>query len=142
MREIGPLTSEIEVVAQHGDDTWAVRFDDESIVTVEWVESPSRWVLSAILGRPVCERKIEIYEALLSYNSLVNGTGWLGRQRAAVVRQDTVVLIHELHAEQLTLAQLRDALLAFTDGAGDWRSFIADPADPNFRAPLAAPLLA
>ena len=127
MKEIGPLTSEIDVIAQNGDSTWAVRFDDDSIVTVEWVQSPSRWVLSAVLGRPVKERKIEIYEALLSYDSLANEAGGMRCQRATLVEQDTVVLIHELNAQQLTLAELRDALLDFTDAAGDWRSFIADP---------------
>ena len=46
MEEIGPDMAEIEAVIQSEDKNWAIQFEDQSIIMLEWAERPDRIVLS------------------------------------------------------------------------------------------------
>jgi len=45
MEEIGPAMAEIEAVIQSEDKNWAIQFEDQSIIMLEWAERPDRIVL-------------------------------------------------------------------------------------------------
>jgi hypothetical protein len=52
MEEIGPAMAEIEAVIQSEDKNWAIQFEDQSIIMLEWAERPDRIVISSMLGIP------------------------------------------------------------------------------------------
>jgi hypothetical protein len=52
MEEIGPAMAEIEAVIQSEEKNWAIQFEDQSIIMLEWAERPDRIVLSSMLGIP------------------------------------------------------------------------------------------
>ena len=70
MEEIGPDMAEIEAVIQSEDKNWAIQFEDQSIIMLEWAERPDRVVLSSMLGIPSVAMQLSVYEALLCYNLL------------------------------------------------------------------------
>ncbi len=70
MEEIGPAMAEIEAVIQSEDKNWAIQFEDQSIIMLEWAERPDRIVLSSMLGIPSETMQLSVYEALLCYNLL------------------------------------------------------------------------
>ena len=52
MEEIGPSMPDIEAVIQSENTNWAIQFEDQSIVMLEWAEQPERVVLTTLLGTP------------------------------------------------------------------------------------------
>ena len=75
MEEVGPEVSDIETVIQNEDRDWAIQFEDQTIVTLEWADNPDKVVLSTILGKPTKKNQLSVYETLLCYNLLWRDTG-------------------------------------------------------------------
>jgi hypothetical protein len=65
MEEIGPNMPDIEAVIQSEEKNWAIQFEDQSIVMLEWADQPDRVVLSAMLGAPSEKMQLSVYETLL-----------------------------------------------------------------------------
>ena len=74
MEEIGPSMPEIEAVIQNEEKNWAIQFEDQSIITLEWSEKPERVVLTSLLGIPSESMQLSVYETLLCYNLLWKDT--------------------------------------------------------------------
>jgi len=126
MQELGPHTPIVDAVVQHGEKTWAVQFDDESIVLVEWDGEPERLIFSTDLGDAAEERRIEVYQLLLSYNLLWRESG--GLKTALGGPDGGAMLLYEWRSEQATLMEMQTALDNFNRIAAMWRNYIANGA--------------
>jgi hypothetical protein len=127
MEEIGPSMSEIEAVIQSEEKNWAIQFDDQSIVMLEWSESPDRIVLSAMLGTASESMQLSVYETLLCYNLLWKDTG--GVKMALSGPGGELVLLYELFASNLSLNELQTVLANFVSIAQVWSVYVTGESD-------------
>ncbi len=122
MEEIGPSMPEIEAVIQSEDKNWAIQFDDQSIVMLEWATQPDRVVLTAMLGTPSDAMQLSVYETLLCYNLLWKDTG--GVKMALSGPGGELVLLYEMFVANLTLHDLQVVLTNFVSIAQVWGTYV------------------
>lgn len=122
MEEIGPVMPSIEAVIQSEEKNWAIQFDDQSIVMLEWAEKPDRVVLTAMLGTPSESMQMSVYETLLCYNLLWKDTG--GVKMALSGPGGELILLYELFSTDLTLNELQTVLANFVSIAQVWSVYV------------------
>jgi hypothetical protein len=136
MEEIGPAMPEIDAVIQSEEENWAIQFEDQSIITLEWALKPDRVVLSTILGIPSESMQLTVYETLLCYNLLWKDTG--GVKMALAGPNGELMLLYELYMSDLTLNDMQTVLRNFVSIGQVWSVFVAGEEDPA--AVLPAPI--
>ena len=122
MEEIGPAMAEIEAVIQSEDKNWAIQFEDQSIIMLEWAEHPDRIVLSSMLGIPSETMQLSVYEALLCYNLLWKDTG--GVKMALAGPGGDLMLLYELYVDQLMLNELQVVISNFSSISHVWSVYV------------------
>ena len=122
MEEIGPSIPDIEAVIQSEDKNWAIQFEDQSIVMLEWAEQPDRVVLTTLLGTPSESMQLSVYETLLCYNLLWKDTG--GVKMALSGPGGELVLLYEMFASSLNLADMQVVLTNFLSIAQVWGTYV------------------
>ncbi len=122
MEEIGPAMPEIEAVIQSEEKNWAIQFEDQSIVMLEWAENPDRVVLTAMLGIPSESMQLSVYETLLCYNLLWKDTG--GVKMALSRPGGELVLLYELFASSLNRNELQTVLINFVSISQVWGVYV------------------
>jgi hypothetical protein len=127
MNEIGPSMQEIESVIQSEERNWAIQFEDQSIVMLEWAEKPDRIVLSAMLGIPSESMQLSVYETLLCYNLLWKDTG--GVKMALAGPNGELILLYELFVSELNLNELQTVLTNFVNIAQVWTIYVTGESD-------------
>jgi len=134
MQELGPQTPTIDAVVQHEEGSWAMQFDDASIVLAECGEEPERLVLSTELGMPAPGRRLEACQLMLSYNLLWQENG--GLTTALGGPRGGALLLGEWHSAEPGLAALQQRLEHFCRVAAAWRAYIAhdDSSEASFPA--------
>ncbi len=134
MEEIGPAMPEIEAVIQSEEKNWAIQFEDQSIVMLEWAENPDRVVLTAMLGIPSESMQLSVYETLLCYNLLWKDTG--GVKMALSGPGGELVLLYELFASNLNRSELQTVLINFVSISHVWGVYVTgEGAQPAGRLP-------
>ncbi len=122
MEEIGPSMPEIEAVIQSENTNWAIQFEEQSIVMLEWAEQPDRVVLTTLLGTPSESMQLSVYETLLCYNLLWKDTG--GVKMALSGPGGELVLLYELFAPNLNLSEMQVVLTNFLNIAQVWSVYV------------------
>lgn len=122
MEEIGPVMPSIEAVIQSEEKNWAIQFDDQSIVMLEWADKPDRVVLTSMLGSPTESMQLSVYETLLCYNLLWKDTG--GVKMALSGPGGELILLYELFSTDLTLNELQTVLTNFVSIAQVWSVYV------------------
>ncbi len=122
MEEVGPEVSDIETVIQNEDRDWAIQFEDQTIVTLEWADNPDKVVLSTILGKPTQKNQLSVYETLPCYNLLWRDTG--GVKMALGGPEGVILLIYEMYMQETNLNEFKTVLLNFLNIAKVWEVFI------------------
>jgi hypothetical protein len=122
VEELGPANPDIASVVQYDEAEWAVAFDEQNIVSLEWDEPSARLVFTADLGRPIEDRRLEVAEAALDINTLWRDHGgvWIGRSGA----EGEMLLMYALSAVDLTLEQLQTVVDNFAVKARVWRDYV------------------
>lgn len=123
MNELGPVTPGVEQIVQHVDGSWVLALDDGAAVHAEWFDQPSRLVLSSIVESMPDVDRMQLHEALLSYNLLQHETGGItmGLGGTNVVQQLDFLL------QDRTLADFQEALARFDCSAALWRFIVKTP---------------
>jgi hypothetical protein len=124
MEALGPSDEEIAAITQNGDDQWAVAFDEDTIVLLDFVEDQAKLVLSIDLGRPAPASRAAVYETMLNYNTLWPETG--GVKMGLGGSDGELVQMFELNAADLDGERLRTVLEGFILKARMWRGFVAE----------------
>lgn len=127
MEEIGPAMPEIDAVIQSEQENWAIQFEDQTIVTLEWAEKPDRVVLSAMLGIPSESMQLSVYETLLCYNLLWKDTG--GVKMALAGPNGELMLLYELYVSDLMLNEMQTVLSNFVSIAQVWSVYVTGEED-------------
>jgi hypothetical protein len=120
--EIAPLSDQLRNIAQMGEGAWALGFDDETVVMMEWAQHPERVVLSATIGKPPAEREAEVFETALSYTALWQESG--GAKVAKGGAEGELILIRELHPELEQGWELLPVLEHFSNVAAWWQQYV------------------
>ena len=136
LQDIGPQSADIVSVVQDDTHTWAIGFQDESVVQVHWLENPGRLELTAAVTQlpPLAPR--EVLEGLLMFNLLSPHNG--GTRMALSAPDRTLHLMRDLPPEGLGLHALGDALRTLASMAQHWREALA--AQPAQSFPQSATL--
>lgn len=127
MEEIGPAMPEIDAVIQSEDENWAIQFEDQTIVTLEWAEKPDRVVLSTMLGIPSESMQLSVYETLLCYNLLWKDTG--GVKMALAGPNGELMLLYELYISDLMLNDMQTVLSNFVSIGQVWSVYVSGEED-------------
>jgi hypothetical protein len=89
---------------------------------LEWTEHPDRIVLSSMLGIPSETMQLSVYEALLCYNLLWKDTG--GVKMALAGPGGDLMLLYELHVDQLMLNDLQIVISNFSSISHVWSVYV------------------
>jgi hypothetical protein len=123
---VAPQSDHIVSIAQVDDATWALGFEDDTVVMMEWARDPGRVVLSATIGTPADGREVEVFETALSYTALWQDSG--GARVAKGGAQGELILIRELHPQPESDLELLPALEHFSNVAAWWQHYVGtDP---------------
>jgi hypothetical protein len=122
LQELGAEMAELEAILPHEEGHWTVQFDDGAAVLMEWLDRPSRLILSAALGKVSAPMQMAVYETMLSYNLLWRETG--GVKAALNGPHGELMLLFELHAEQLDVDMLRTVLENFAGLVHVWSTYV------------------
>lgn len=119
LQDLGPRCADVAAVVQDGASAWTVRFRDDSLVRLGWMDKPPRLELLAPVIRlaPLVDR--EVLEGLLMFNLLSADSG--GARMALSASDRSLHLMRDLPPESLHLDGLRDALRALAGLAAHWR---------------------
>lgn len=126
--ETHPAVQELHAVSE---DHWVLTLDDGSWVQAQLSNSPANGpsvVLQAELGRPHERRRLEMAEALLSFNLLWADTGGMRAAMAGGDGQALLLLDLSLDAGAEDWA---DALGALLEHAAQWRAALPQPPDAD-----------
>lgn len=131
--EMARHDEEIAVILQKADNVWEVGYEDVAI-ELELHEGSGRLVMTADLGVPPAERRLAVFEALLSYAMLWRDTGFV---RAAAAGGDgSPSLIADVGVADLRAPVLTDILANFAGKSRVWREYVtsqaAQIAPPSF----------
>lgn len=133
MAALGPQTETIEWVGFDGEHAaWAVAFDNQSAVLLDWFGEQESFILQAGLGAPPTDGQVAAYQAVLAYNALWRENG--GARIAMVGASGELALMLELPARALTLDQLQRVLLGLKSAAERWRHCVAHPGQADVQA--------
>ena len=124
MEEIGPSMPEIEAVIQSEECNWAIQFEDNSIITLEWADKPDRIVLSSALGIPSQAMQLTVYDTLLCYNLLWKDTG--GVKMGLAGPDGELMLLYEMFAAGLNINELQTILVNFINISSAWSIYVTD----------------
>lgn len=143
MRALGPQTESIDWVGFDGEQgTWAICFDDQAMVLLEWFAEQESFLLCAGLGLPPADGELAAYKAVLAYNALWRENG--GAHIGMLGADGELALMLALPARSLTQAQLQQVVLGLAALAERWRLGIAqaqtDGAVPLVELASASPL--
>ena len=122
MREIGPLVEEIETIEQHGEQSWAVGFDDETWLTVDYAPQTDKVTLAIDCGATAEQSRLKLYETLLTYNYLWEETG--GVRMALDSPGGRVVLLLDLPIHGLAAGTFATVIKNVVEKARSWRKSI------------------
>jgi hypothetical protein len=139
MEEIGPAMPEIDAVIQSEEENWAIQFEDQTIVTLEWAKNPDRVVLSSMLGIPSESMQLSVYETLLCYNLLWKDTG--GVKMALAGPNGELVLLYDLYMNDLMLNELQTVLSNFVSIGQVWSVYVTGEAEQNTIMPAPVDML-
>ena len=137
MEEIGPSMPEIEAVIQSENTNWAIQFEDQSIVMLEWAEQPDRVVLTTMLGTPSESMQLSVYETLLCYNLLWRDNG--GVKVGLAGPQGALIISAEVCLEGMSLMNLQEELNKFLKITRSWVQHIAQASESGDAEPPALP---
>jgi hypothetical protein len=131
---LGPDWPAVVATDRADADTWLIALDDAQVVIVEWVAERDRILLTTPLGTPSAERRIEVYETLLGFNSLRRKNA--GMHMAVQSAKGSVLACADLDPDCLTAGSLQEGLQQFIAAAREWSSYVTAPADtPEYRRP-------
>lgn len=139
MEEIGPAMPEIDAVIQSEEENWAIQFEDQTIVTIEWAKNPDRVVLSTILGIPSESMQLSVYETLLCYNLLWKDTG--GVKMALAGPNGELMLLYDLYMSELMLSDMQIVLSNFVSIGQVWSVYVAGEAEQTALMPAPVDML-
>ena len=122
MVALGPLDAEIDTITRDGETEWSVAFDEETVVSLSFVEEQQKLVLASTLATPPTEQRLAAYETLLCYNLLWAETG--GVRMALGGAHGAVVQLFDLATAGLDVARLDAVLVNFAVKAKSWRGAI------------------
>jgi hypothetical protein len=131
MTELGPSADDIAAVLQTADAEWAVAYDPQTAVAID-VDEAGVLGLSIELGKPAADRQLEVYAALLAYNTLQRETG--GVTMAVAGMDGPVLQTLNLPLHGLTVGEFRTVLANFVGKARIWRVLVSETAE----SPVAA----
>lgn len=115
----------IALILQIGDAAWRVDFEDVSI-ELEFHELSGRLVLTGDLGAPTPERRLVVFQTLLSYALLWRETGFI---RVGLGGADgALTMIADLGTDDLAPADLAAILENFAAKMRLWCDFVASDA--------------
>ena len=127
LAELGPASPDIAAVIQNGVAEWAIAFDEETVLSVEFDPRQQKLLLSINLGSPSADRRLGIYETLLTYGYLWRDTG--GVYMALGGPGGEVYQMFELNAHDADIATLGNVARQLVQRAHVWREYLAETED-------------
>lgn len=118
---VGPASADIEGVLERGEGDWLLRYPDRDLALELDAES-RRLVLSAELGEPRPEARLQVLTTLLTYALLWRETGGV---YVALNAAETPVLLLPLWAEELTAERLSAVIGNFLEKARTLDTYVA-----------------
>lgn len=121
VEQLGPASDDVASIAQTGDRSWAVAYDETTIVALEFVPDRNVLVMTIDLGTPTDESRTNVYAAMLSFNALWRETGGV----KTALADGELFQLYDLSTTGLTLGDLRNVLGNFVEKARVFRRFVA-----------------
>jgi hypothetical protein len=135
-----PLLDPIEVTYFPEDVTWAIQFDEQTRVFLDFDDKAMALVISASVGTPPHEDRLRMYELMLQFNNQWHLTG--GLRLALEGPAGSGSMIFSVPVEGLENSQLATILANFREIVLGWREIIAAPPPESGKPDEAADMAA
>ena len=134
MHEIGPECPDVMAVVKDGEASWAVQFENGSVVNLARRTEPARVEMMVHAGTAPKGTREDVLRALMMFNFLSADTG--GARMALGAVGDSVYLVRDLAESDITTPALHAEMRALTTVAGKWREFLESAAHGHALPPL------
>lgn len=123
MAEVGPLLPAImEIHKAEDESSWAIQWEDETVVVIDWVEEFRYLSFQTEIGVWPSEGQIEFAKIVLQFNGLWNETGGV----CLGLFEDMVVMNYSLPIEGLEISAFCDVLTGFVTKKQVWCDVLAN----------------
>jgi hypothetical protein len=113
MQELGPSLAAIEWLIQESESSWSLGMSNGQELGVSFCTVPSRFLLTAMIGRPEETERQTMYTTMLCSNLLY------AEERALRVAltgpEGDLMLISECIPDEWTVAEISDCIARFSD---------------------------
>ena len=124
LAEIGPVLDLAEVYEATGGRTWTLMVRDGATLFADLMPDDSRLWLSAEVGTPPPENRIQLYTLMLVYNAQWQQTAGV---RLALDRPDgAITLAYDMPVAGLDMPSLCTVIRNFCDMRDGWQRIVAD----------------
>jgi hypothetical protein len=129
MAEIGALADLMAVAEHEGENVWALRVDEETLLFADLEQERDCLVLSGEVGTPPPSDRARLHDLLLRYNFHWDETGGV---RMAVEGQDgPVIQLVDVPLAGLDGHRLQALVRGFTTKLQAWRAILQGGASPE-----------
>lgn len=132
--EVGPLLDNAAIVELDDLNNWLILLDDQLQLFAEYIPDQRRLYLSADVGDPPEEKRLEIYSMLLQFNLQWQESS--GLRFAIDSPGGTVVQVFDVALDSLDATQLQSAIAGFLEMLIAWRKVVTTlEAEPSPETP-------
>jgi hypothetical protein len=124
MTDVGPLLALEAVIEAEDGGAWLLVLEADDAISVELDDNAGRLVLSADLGAPAPEGRLQLYEMMLVYNTQWEGSG--GVRMGLDQLGGRCVQMLELPLEDLDTQKLVSVLEGFLEVRLGWMQVVGD----------------
>lgn len=125
IQQLGPVLDPLLIDFHTDQRCWEVVLDDEVSLLIDFDAVQNKLVVTGEVGQPEVERQLELYEQLLTYNSLWQVTG--GGRMALDTAGGNVVMLFDVTADGLEIPALADILSSLAGALRAWREIVTRP---------------
>lgn len=135
LTEVGKLLDDAAIIELKELNGWLIVLDEQLQLFAEYLADQQLLYLSADVGDPPAERRLEVYEMLLQINLDWHESG--GVRFGIDSPGGTVVQVVDIDLENLGATQLRSIIAGFLEMLVAWRRVVtAADAEPSVPEPL------
>jgi hypothetical protein len=141
LTELGPSLNAEEIAAFEEGQSWAIAFDDETIISLDYEPDTAKLYFTGDLGAPPEDKLFTTYEFLLQYNrywSETDGVRMALEKPGGNVAQIFDLSLHDLEAHKLGTVLENFLMLMRTMRAVLQQGVAGDtpPPDPDHLMPM------
>lgn len=119
-----------EMIARYKDTQWAICFQNDLIIAIEYIENKEQLVLFSEIGKPGVQNQLHLYQTILVFNSLYKDNEGMA---LGLDELNGNVIMTVKHPANQNVPEFVNSLERFHQQVLNWKSIIENDQDSQQR---------